>query len=106
MQKKQTETSSLERTNAIASQNFTNNIIRNIYDLVDFITKDNGGKDTCVARNLNQDEKCCYFTEPANYCNKDSLLAKPYTKSSETFNISDKKEWVEEYSWHIYNPSL
>ena len=36
----------------------------------------------------------------------DSLLTRKYTKSSKTFNMLYKKEWVDKYSWHIHRPFL
>ena len=35
-----------------------------------------------------------------------AISQKQKIKRSKTFNVLYKKEWVDEYSWHIYRPFL
>ena len=77
---------------------FKNSNIENIYDLTNFITKDNGGKETRVIRNLIQDKKYYHLRKTVNYSKSDSSLTKTYTKGSKTFNISYKKRM----DWEIF----
>ena len=81
---------------------FKNSNIENIYDLTNFITKDNGGKETRVIRNLIQDKKYYHLRKTVSYSKSDSSLTKTHTKGSKTFNIS-YKEWIDKYSWYIWS---
>ena len=77
-----------------------------MYDLADFISKSHGGQEKHNVQSLNKDEKYQYLVKPKNYFDAETLITKSYTKSSKTFNLSYKKSWLDQYSWHVYSLHL
>ena len=104
-----------EETSQAISQSTTNespldteSIINNrkIYDLADFISKSYGGQEKHNVQSLNKDEKYQYLVKPKKYFDAETLITKSYIKSSKTFNLSYKKSWLDQYSWHVYSLHL
>ena len=62
---------------------------RKTYDLVDFIMKSDGGKETHNVQSLNKDEKYEYLVESKRFFDAETFIAKWYTKSKKTLKNLD-----------------